>query len=242
LNGYNFTDRVRKVLQMAREEAARLRNDHVGTEHILLAIVREGEGVAAAVLTNLDVDLEEVERRVEAAVKRGADRRTGPDLPYTSRAKKALELAMAEARGLNHSYVGTEHLLLGLLAEEKGVAAQVLGELGVELDIARAETARLGGAAIDPPVSGVRHHFVTVIGLIEVHRLRTGAYPDSLGDIQFLDAAHLVSLHWVKYHKLAEGYALDVTDAFGTASKVRFPPDFWRGLGIRRSNVKRDDA
>src|SRR6266571_4715334 len=93
MNGYNFTDRVRKVLQMAREEAARLHHEYVGTEHILLGLIREGEAVAA-----------------------------GPDLPYTSRAKKVLELAMSEARELNHSYVGTEHLLLGLLREEKGIA------------------------------------------------------------------------------------------------------------------------
>src|SRR3989441_77451 len=133
MNGYNFTDRVRKVLQMAREEAARLHHEYVGTEHILLGLIREGEGVAAAVLTNLNVDLEEIQQKIEETVKKGkAAAAAGPDLPYTSRAKKVLELAMSEARELNHSYVGTEHLLLGLLREEKGIAAQVLtGEPGV---------------------------------------------------------------------------------------------------------------
>src|SRR5436189_248331 len=127
MNGYNFTDRVRKVLQMAREEAARLHHEYVGTEHILLGLIREGEGVAAAVLTNLNVDLEEIQQKIEETVKKGkAAAAAGPDLPYTSRAKKVLELAMSEARELNHSYVGTEHLLLGLLREEKGIAAQVL--------------------------------------------------------------------------------------------------------------------
>ena len=147
MNGYNFTDRVRKVLQMAREEAARLHHEYVGTEHILLGLIREGEGVAAAVLTNLNVDLEEIQQKIEETVKKGkAGAAVGPDLPYTSRAKKVLELAMTEARELNHSYVGTEHLLLGLLREEKGIAAQVLTDAGVSLEQSRAETLRLLGS------------------------------------------------------------------------------------------------
>ncbi|MCZ6857239.1 MAG: AAA family ATPase, partial [Gemmatimonadetes bacterium] len=147
MNGYNFTDRVRKVLQMAREEAARLHHEYVGTEHILLGLIREGEGVAAAVLTNLNVDLDEIQQKIEETVKKGkAPAASGPDLPYTSRAKKVLELAMSEARELNHSYVGTEHLLLGLLREEKGIAAQVLTDAGVNLEQARAETLRLLGS------------------------------------------------------------------------------------------------
>src|SRR5690349_16924346 len=151
MNGYNFTDRVRKVLQMAREEAARLHHEYVGTEHILLGLIREGEGVAAAVLQNLNVDLEEIAQRIEETVKKGkAAAATGPDLPYTSRAKKVLELAMAEARELNHSYVGTEHLLLGLLREEKGIAAQVLTDAGVSLEASRAETLRLLGSDLPP--------------------------------------------------------------------------------------------
>jgi ATP-dependent Clp protease ATP-binding subunit ClpC len=159
MNGYNFTERVRKVLQMAREEAQRLHHEYVGTEHILLGLIREGEGVAAAVLQNLNVDLDEVQQKIEETVKKGkAVQATGPDLPYTSRAKKVLELAMSEARELNHSYVGTEHLLLGLLREEKGIAAQVLTEAGVNLDAARTETLRLlgtempqqGGTAAQP--------------------------------------------------------------------------------------------
>ena len=155
MNGYNFTDRVRKVLQMAREEAARLHHEYVGTEHILLGLIREGEGVAAAVLTNLSVDLEEVQQKIEETVKKGkASSAPGPDLPYTSRAKKVLELAMTEARELNHSYVGTEHLLLGLLREEKGIAAQVLTDAGVTLEQSRAETLRLLGSEMPPQSSG----------------------------------------------------------------------------------------
>ncbi len=161
MNGYNFTERVRKVLAMAREEAARLHHEYVGTEHILLGLIREGEGVAAAVLNNLSVDLEEIQQKIEETVKKGkAAQATGPDLPYTSRAKKVLELAMGEARELNHSYVGTEHLLLGLLREEKGIAASVLTDAGVNLEAARAETLRLlgtempqGGSSTPPGVT-----------------------------------------------------------------------------------------
>ena len=135
---YNFTDRVRKVLAMAREEAVRLQHDYVGTEHILLGLIREGEGVAAEVLRNLAADLDDLLRLVEENLRAGKATTPIGELPYTTRAKKVLEYAMAESRELNHSYVGTEHLLLGLLREEKGLAARVLGELGIGLDEARA--------------------------------------------------------------------------------------------------------
>ncbi len=147
---YNFTDRVRKVLAMAREEAIRLQHDYVGTEHILLGLIREGEGVAAAVLTNLDGNLEEIHERVEESVRKGKATIALGELPYTSRAKKVLEFAMAEAREFNHSYVGTEHLLLGLLREEKGIAAQVLNSLGVSLEEARGETLKVLGSDVSP--------------------------------------------------------------------------------------------
>ncbi len=147
---YNFTDRVRKVLAMAREEAIRLQHDYVGTEHILLGLIREGEGVAAAVLMNLNVDLEQIHESVEASVRKGKATIALGELPYTSRAKKVLEFAMAEAREFNHSYVGTEHLLLGLLREEKGIAAQVLNSLGVTLEEARAETLKVLGSDVSP--------------------------------------------------------------------------------------------
>jgi ATP-dependent Clp protease ATP-binding subunit ClpC len=161
MNGYNFTERVRKVLAMAREEAARLHHEYLGTEHILLGLVREGDGVAAVVLQNLGV-ADDLERRIEEKVKQGKPgQTTGPDLPYSSRAKKAIELAMAEARALNHVYVGTEHLLLGLIREKRGVGAQVLDSVGITIDAARAEVLRILGTEV--PVapgrtSGVSHH------------------------------------------------------------------------------------
>ncbi|HUQ82467.1 MAG TPA: Clp protease N-terminal domain-containing protein [Gemmatimonadaceae bacterium] len=149
MNGYNFTERVRKVLAQARAEAGMLSHEYVGTEHILLGIAREGEGVASAVIENLDVDSADVIDRVLGIVKAGPpDKQIGPDLPYTSRAKKVLELSMSEARTMSHSYVGTEHLLLGTIAEGKGLGAQVLIEFGITLEKARAETLRLLGTEI----------------------------------------------------------------------------------------------
>src|SRR3954466_1413120 len=112
MNGYSFTERVRKVLAMAREEAARLHHEYVGTEHLLLALIREGEGVGATVLESFDADPDAIQSRIEEIVKKGPLAVVaGPDLPYTSRAKKVLELAMGQAAGMKHSYVGTEHLL-----------------------------------------------------------------------------------------------------------------------------------
>gem|GEM_PF-2261593 len=147
MNGYNFTDRVRKVLAMAREEAARLHHEYVGTEHLLLGLVGEREGVAVAVLTNLGANLGEIQQKIEETVKMGKAESTSVlDLSYSSRAKKVLELAMSEGREMHHNYVGSEHLLLGMIREEKGIAAQVLADAGVNLEAARAETLRLLGA------------------------------------------------------------------------------------------------
>ncbi len=159
MNGYNFTERVRKILAIAREEAARLSHEYCGTEHILLGLIREGEGVAATVLQNLSVELDVLRIKVEEIVRAGQSlRTTGPDLPYTSRAKKVLELAMSEARALHHSYVGSEHILIGLLREEKGIAAQVLNASGVTLALARHETLRiLGSEAPDEQIEKTEH-------------------------------------------------------------------------------------
>ena len=143
---YNFTERVRKVLSMARQEAIRLQHDYISTEHVLLGLIGEGEGVAAHVLGNLNANLDEVHSRIEEAVRKGNATIALGELPYTSPAKKVLDYAVAEAHDLNHSYVGTEHLLLGLLREGKGIAAQVLNAQGVSLDDARAETLKVLGS------------------------------------------------------------------------------------------------
>lgn len=118
---YNFTDQVRKVLAMAREEAIRLNHNYVGTEHILLGLIREDKGAAAAVLASLAVDLKQLREMVEDSARPGKPRFALGDLPYNSGAKKVLQFAMEEARNFGHGYVGTEHLLLGLLRRRRGI-------------------------------------------------------------------------------------------------------------------------
>ncbi len=140
-----FTDRARKVMQLANQEAQRFNHEYIGTEHILLGLVKEGSGVAANVLKNLDVDLRKIRLEVEKLVQSGPDMVTMGKLPQTPRAKKVIEYAIEEARNLTHNYVGTEHLLLGLLREDEGVAAQVLRNLGLKLDDVRDEVLNLLG-------------------------------------------------------------------------------------------------
>jgi ATP-dependent Clp protease ATP-binding subunit ClpA len=134
-----FTERSRKVLSLAQEEAQRFNHNYIGTEHLLLGLVREGQGVAAVVLKNLDVDLTKARRAVEAIIGRG-DRIVLGEIGLTPRAKKVIELAVDESRRLNHHYIGTEHLLLGLILEGEGIAAGVLTSLGVNLEKARTQT------------------------------------------------------------------------------------------------------
>lgn len=141
-----FTDRARKVMALANQEAQRFNHEYIGTEHILLGLVKEGSGVGANVLKNLDIDLRKVRLEVEKLVKSGPDMVTMGKLPQTPRAKKVIEYAIEEARNLNHNYVGTEHLLLGLLREHDGVAAQVLMNLNLRLEEVREEVLTLLGA------------------------------------------------------------------------------------------------
>src|SRR5215216_4617307 len=145
MDGYNLTERVRHVLTMARDEAHRLHHEYIGTEHILLGLLREEEGIAAAVFERLKIDVVDVGGKVEETVKVGHSASDNRDLPYTSRAKKVLELAMVSARELKHNYVGTEHLLLGLVREENGIAAQILNYYGLTVEAAQGEVRRLLG-------------------------------------------------------------------------------------------------
>ncbi len=140
-----FTDRARKVMQLANQEAQRFNHEYIGTEHILLGLIKEGSGVAANVLKNLDIDLRKIRLEVEKLVQSGPDMVTMGKLPQTPRAKKVIEYSMEEARNLNHNYVGTEHILLGLLREQEGVAAQVLMNLGLKLEDVREEVLNLLG-------------------------------------------------------------------------------------------------
>ena len=148
-----FTREVNRVLLLAEREAERFYHEYIGTEHLLLGLVQHGSGVAASVLSNLDVDQSKIREQVERIIQRGPpyERMVMYLLPRTPRATSVIELAIREARELGHKAVGPEHLLLGMLREEEGVAAQVLMNLGVQLEGARAEVLReLTMPAIDP--------------------------------------------------------------------------------------------
>jgi Clp amino terminal domain, pathogenicity island component len=146
-----FTDRARRVIVLAQEEARGLNHNFIGTEHLLLGLIHEGEGVAPMALESLGVPLEAVRARVEEVIGRG-ERAPGEQIPFTPRAKKVLELSLREALALSHNYIGTEHILLGLVREGEGIAAQVLTELGVHHDELREQVVRLlsGRAGIGP--------------------------------------------------------------------------------------------
>ena len=144
-----FTERARKVMSLARQEAQRFNHDYIGTEHILLGLVQGGTGVAAQVLLKFEVDPRKIRIGVEEIVRHGTRMVTMGQLPYTPRAKKVLELALEEAQNFGHSYLGTEHLLLGLIRENEGIAAQVLLNLGVKLEAVREEVIELLG--VEPP-------------------------------------------------------------------------------------------
>ncbi|MFC5452317.1 ATP-dependent protease ATP-binding subunit ClpC [Paenibacillus aestuarii] len=140
-----FTERAQKVLSLAQEEAVRLGHNNIGTEHILLGLIREGEGIAAKALVALGLGLEKIQDEVESLIGRGQEQPT--NIAYTPRAKKVIELSMDEARKLGHTYVGTEHILLGLIREGEGVAARVLNNLGVSLNKARQQVLQLLGSS-----------------------------------------------------------------------------------------------
>jgi ATP-dependent Clp protease ATP-binding subunit ClpC len=137
-----FTDRARRVVVLAQEEARMLNHNYIGTEHILLGLIHEGEGVAAKSLESLGISLEGVRSQVEEIIGQGQQAPSG-HIPFTPRAKKVLELSLREALQLGHNYIGTEHILLGLIREGEGVAAQVLVKLGADLNRVRQQVIQL---------------------------------------------------------------------------------------------------
>ncbi len=149
-----FTERARKVIILAKEEAKRFNHDYIGTEHILLGLIKEGESVAAAVLQNLGLSLDTIRLEVEKLVQFGPATIVSGDIPFTPKAKKVIELAMDEARRLGHNYIGTEHLLLGLIKEGEGVASHVLMNVGLDLNKVRAEVIKLLGSSTPSGSSG----------------------------------------------------------------------------------------
>jgi ATP-dependent Clp protease ATP-binding subunit ClpA len=169
-----FTDRSRRVVVLAQEEARILNHNYIGTEHLLLGLIHEGEGVAARALESLGISLEAVRQQVEEVIGRGEEPPPG-HIPFTARAKKVLELSLREAMQLGHNYIGTEHILLGLLREGEGVAAQVLVKLGADLNRVRQQVIQL--------LHGHAPEVMTGIGSIE-SRLSTleqwvGIAPDT---------------------------------------------------------------
>lgn len=152
-----FTERVRKVMFLAREEAQRLQHDYIGTEHLLLGLIREGEGIAVAVLMNLGIDLEHLKEVIEDTIPVPSGSSLIGELPFTGSAKKTLELAVEEARTLQHNYIGTEHILLGMIREGEGIAARILNRFGLDKDKVRSETMKLlgGGTASVEGESGL---------------------------------------------------------------------------------------
>ena len=183
-----FTERARRVLTLAQEEAHRFNHNYIGTEHILLGLVREGDGVAAKVLSNLGVELNKVRSAVEFIIGRG-DRTVLGEIGLTPRAKKVIELAVDEARRLGHSYIGTEHLLLGLVREGEGIAAGVLESLGVNIERVRAETSRIlsqsqpqaAGTAAGGPRQASRTPTVDQLGIELTAAARSGRLDPVIG-------------------------------------------------------------
>ena len=142
-----FTERARQVVVLAQDEARALGHSYIGTEHLLLGLLREEEGLAARALASLNVTIEEVRAKVERIVGRGPDHAETGQIPFTPRAKKTLELALREGQALGHNYIGTEHILLGLARQDEGVAGQILAALGVDVDTIRRHVIRLLGGA-----------------------------------------------------------------------------------------------
>ena len=152
-----FTERARRVILLAKEEAKRFNHDYIGTEHLLLGLIREGEGVAAAVLMSLGLDPAKIRMEVEKLVQPGPSAAVSGDIPFTPKAKRAIELAMEEARQLGHNYIGTEHLLLGLIKEGEGVASEVLVNLGLDAGKVKDEVMQILGSATPGFAPGVQH-------------------------------------------------------------------------------------
>ena len=145
-----FTDRARRVVVLAQEEARMLNHNYIGTEHILLGLIHEGEGVAAKALESLGISLDAVRQQVEEIIGQGQQAPSG-HIPFTPRAKKVLELALREALSLGHNYIGTEHILLGLIHEGEGVAAKALESLGISLDAVRQQVEEIIGQGQQAP-------------------------------------------------------------------------------------------
>lgn len=181
-----FTDRARKVIQLACQEAKRFNHEYVGTEHILLGLVKEGSGVAANVLRSLNIDLIKFRREVEKIIQSGPDMVTMEKLPLTPSAKQVIEYAVEESLGFRHGYVGTEHLLLGLLREQDGIAAKILTNLGATLEAARNEVVCLLGPPLESSGSVDRAPIELIERMVSFERSQNWGAPDPWPELAHL--------------------------------------------------------
>jgi ATP-dependent Clp protease ATP-binding subunit ClpC len=207
-----FTDRARKVMQLANQEAQRFNHEYIGTEHILLGLIKEGSGVGANVLKNLDIDLRKIRLEVEKIVQRGPEQIIAGKLPQTPRAKKVIEYAVEEARLLNHNYVGTEHLLLGLLREGEGLAAQILMNLGLTLTEVREELLNMlghfperKGVASEPPSASRKTPLLDSCGTDLTALARQGKLPPIVGREKEIERILLILGCQRSHHALLVG-------------------------------------
>ena len=184
-----FTDRARRVIVLAQDEARMLDHNYVGTEHLLLGLIHEGDGIAAKALESLGISLDVVREQVEGIIGRGQQAPRSGHIPFTPRAKKVLEFSLREALQLGHSYIGTEHILLGLIREGQGVAAQVLVGLGVDLDRARerviqlltGRAGRVAVAAVPGAGSDLRDRLADIAARLAVIERRLAETGDGTG-------------------------------------------------------------
>ena len=214
-----FTERARQVVVLAQDEARALKHNYIGTEHILLGLLREEEGLAARVLESLDITVEEVRAQVARIVGQGDEVTTG-QIPFTPRAKKVLELALREALSLGHNYIGTEHILLGIVRENEGVAARILLDFDADAEKVRNEIFRmLGGPGKRPGATGPRGPVLDT----EITRLRA-AKDEAIERGQFERAAQLRD----RERKLA---SVRAREAEGLAPRAHYE-DFWRSQRV----------
>jgi ATP-dependent Clp protease ATP-binding subunit ClpA len=212
-----FTERAQRVILIAQEEAKRLNHDYVGTEHVLLGLICLGEGVAANVLANLGIDLRKVRAEVEKIVGVGVGSHDG-EVPFTPRAKKVLEFAVEEANHLGQNYVGTEHLLLGCLREEEGVASRVLQNLGLRLEVVRAETLNTLGVAdkemqAPAPASSCSCHpaspvdkLATLIYVLALYKLPLDVVRECVKEASTIRPDAMKNSFYQQYRQLAETF------------------------------------
>ena len=199
-----FTDRARRVVVLAQEEARLLNHSYIGTEHILLGLIHEGEGVAAKALESLGISLEAVRSQVQDIIGQGGSSPSG-HIPFTPRAKKVLELSLREALQLGHNYIGTEHILLGLIREGEGVAAQVLVKLGADLSRVRQQVIQLlsgyqGSQGKEPQAGGASGAAPSSSGSGRSEQPATG---DDKGSSQILDQADEKAIRFVRAYDYA---------------------------------------